>query len=361
MADEMHVPPGAPAEPVSSDRDAAPSSRQLELRRFGLSFTVQAGPILCAVAAVAALAALLTRGVDLALPGIWMGSGHIINAVKLGGALLSQLAAVASVVLAVALVLAAVQSSLPSYVRATLVGGTVLTILAVMIASAVRLPQGSRLVLTGAAAFTVLSASASTVRTLPLRAPSLVLFSMAGAALLRLGTMVTATLVAREDILLPVVRGLATGSAVLELAGVLLALAWLSVRPGFGVPLWRRARWVLASVVLLVAALGTLLSLRGREREADGAALLLARAVESMLARPEPYLPFVARSAAETLTWLTVAGALVLRPRGALASAAVALALVARGSLEVPLAAAGLVIAALALVLEMHAEPERSS
>ena len=87
----------------------------------------------------------------------------------------------------------------------------------------------------------------------------------------------------------------------------------------------------------------------GRDPEAGGAALLMARTVAHLLVHPEPYLPFVVRACAELLAWLAMVAALVVRPGTRVMSAAVALALLAGGGLDAPLGAVSLAVAALAL------------
>src|SRR5690606_38615543 len=112
----------------------------------------------------------------------------------------------------------------------------------------------------------------------------------------------------------------------------------------------RAARSVALALVLAVAVALVYVAQLGLDLEASGFVLLIGRAVRKLLLAPPPFVPDVVRAFVEVTAWLAALAILALRPRGILLSAAVALSLVARATLEVPACAIALVIASLALV-----------
>jgi hypothetical protein len=316
----------------------------------------EAPVVLWVMTLLATIAALTMRGIEPALPGIWVGIDHVITTVKLGGAISSQLFAISSTAVVIGLVMATVQSSLPAYLRAFSVGAGVLTILAVMIAAAVRLPDGSRLVLAATTAILALMCVHLSARLFTLRAASLVVACVAFAGLVRVPTIVLSDMEGAKEIasLVMAARGLATVSALLEGAAVLIALSWLITQPGVdreGRSKPESPRFVTLAVLVVFAGVLTWLVSLGRDPEASRGLLLTARAATEMLSNPTPYLPETVRLLVVVSRWCLVVAVLVLRPRGAMMSASVALALVAAGSLEVPLCAVSLVMGSLALAL----------
>jgi len=318
----------------------------------------EAPTVLWVMALVGVVAALVSRGVAPALPGVWVGVDHAIMGLKLGGALVSQLFAVASAAVIIGLVLGTVRSSLPPYLRAFAAGTGVLCILAVMIASAVRLPHASRIVLAGATGALALMGAVSAARFFTSRAPAIVIGSVAVAGLIRVVTIVLATYVV-SDATVMVARITATISWLLEIASIGVALVWLVTQPrvvGETLRRPKRPRWLLLAALILVATGALAAVVLGTAPDATGVTLLLSRSVEQLLSNPSPYgVPWV-REAVEVLRWVVVAGVLVVNPRGRMMASSVALALVAAGVLEVPLCAASLVIATLSLGL--HPGPD---
>jgi hypothetical protein len=316
-----------------------------------------ASGVLWAVASLAALAALLSRAVEPALPGVWVGVDHVITAVKLVSAISSQLFAVSSSAVMIGLVLATVRSRLPPHLRAFSVCAGVLVVLAVLIASAVRLPNPSRLVLAFTAAALSLMAAKSSARFLNLRAAALLLAVMSVASLVRIIAIVFAGYAnaGAPDAILLAARVAATVGSAVEALGVLVAVAWLVLKsPRTGKR--PEPRWQLLAVTLVLGLAGTFVVHLGLDPESSGGALLVARAVRRLLLLPEPYLPLMLRVVVEVLLWLVVLLTLVLTPRSRLMSAVVALALVARGTPDIPLCAMAMVLASLALL--QHPGPD---
>lgn len=318
----------------------------------------QAPTVLWIMALIAVVAALVSRGVAPALPGVWVGVDHAITGLKLGAALISQFFAVSSAAVIIGLVLGTVRSALPAYLRAFAAGTGVLCILAVMIASAVRLPHASRLVLAVATGALAVMGGLSAARFFTSRAPAIVIGSVAVAGLVRVLTILLAGQ-ARSDVVVVVARVTATVSWLFEVASIVVAIVWLLTQPRVvSGELRRPVRprwWLLGALIAAAAAVGTSVVI-GSAPDAKGAPLLLARSVEHLLANPSPYgLPW-AREVVEVVRWLVVVAVMVVNPRGRMMASSVALALVATGVLEVPLCAAALVIAVLSLGL--HPGPD---
>ncbi len=313
------------------------------------------------LAAIAALAALFSRAIDPALPGLWVGIDHVITAIKLAGAVTSQLFAVASTAVVIGLVLATVKSALPAYLRAFSVGAGVLTVLAVMIAAAVNLPEPSRLVLAATTATITFMCVLLSARLYTLRAASICLGSVAFAGAVRVITIIVASYLSGADAgpLATLARVTATLSSAGEMAAVLVATVWLGTRPrplGGASSAAGRIRPLLLGAVLLGGGGLTALVVLGSDPEAGKPLLLVARAFTELMSNPAPYTPELVRVFVEALRWCVVIAALAVRPRGAMMAAAVAYGLVAAGTLEAPLCAVSLVIGA--LVLALHPGPD---
>lgn len=334
------APEPTPAPPEVEARPGAP----------GDVFGAGGGALLAGLALLAAVASVTTRGLGPALPGVWVGVEGYINAAKMVGALSSQLFAVSSSAIVIGLVLALVRGDRPAYLRAFSVGVGVLTVLAVMIASAVALPDASRLVLAfGVGLLTALCAT-SAARFFTSRAPAITLGLLAASGLLRILVILLSQLAFERmsQLTADVARVLVTISAVPVAVAVIFALVWMVRVPGTGAAL----RW--GALVVIMAGLGTLVALAqvGADPEAGGMPLLVARTLHEMGLRPRPFGPTLLYSALEALRWLTALAVLIVAPRNRSLAAAVSLALLAGGTLEVPLAAAGMVVAALVLVLQ---------
>jgi hypothetical protein len=319
----------------------------------------EAPVVLWLLAALATVAALLSMSLERALPGVWLGVDHVITAVKLAGAAASQLLAVSSTAVVIGLVLATLKSRLPAHLRAYAVGAGALSVLAVMLASAMKLPEPSRLVLGGAVVLLGLLAAWPAAGVYTLRAAALVIGAVSLAGALRVVTVLVAMLSGGADTLVAAAQVGATVGMLLELVAIVLALAWLTSQPraraGTLVPL-RRPRWTLLGLVLGVSGALVGAAHLGADPEAQGFFLLVARSVEQLAVQPSPFSPTLLTNAVELLRWVVIVGLLVVAPRGRMMSSTVALALVARGTVEVPLCAAMLVVAALALGL--HPGPD---
>lgn len=340
--------PGAPAvdeaEAAPEPVEAEPTVDRDDL--FGRGGTA----LLMGLAVLAAIASFTTRGLGPALPGVWLGVESYITSTKVVAALTSQLFAVSSSAIVIGLVLAVVRGDKPAYLRAFSVGVGVLTILAVMIASAVPLPDASRLVLAFGVGLLAALCAGLSLRLFTLRAPALVVALMAGSGLLRILVILLSQLAFERmsQLTADVARVLVTVSAVPVAAAVVFSLVWVARVPCES---GSRVRW---GVLLgTMATLGVLVALAqlGADPEAGGVPLLIARTLHEMGLRPRPFGPSLLYSAFEGLRWLAAIAVLVTGPRTRPLAAAVALALLGGGTIEVPLSAVATVVAALILVL----------
>jgi len=340
----MSAPEDAPADAVARPVPAAsPASSSIDEPALLIWF----------VALLAMLAALLARAIEPALPGVWFGIDHVITAVKLGGALASQLFAVVSSAVVIGLVLSTVRTtSLPAYFRAYSVGAGVLVILAVMVASARKLPQGATLVLAAASGALAIMAARLSVRFVNLRGAALVIGFAAIGGVVRIVSILLAelTTLTGSDVALTSARIAATGASAFEIFAVVTAAVWYVRRSRAERVRRRWPRWPTLTLAIVCAVLGIIAALRGRDADVSGGELFVARALTELLHHPEPYLPWFVRAFFELSTWCVTLVTLLLCPRTRLMSAAVALGLVAGITLEVPLCAMALSIAALTLV-----------
>ncbi len=317
-----------------------------------LAFDRSTGRLVWGVTLATLVAALFIRALAPALPGVWVGIDHVITVAKLVAAISSQLAAVCISALVMALVVATVRRPFSLALRAFSVGVGALVVLAVMIASATRLPQLSSMIVGLGAALLSAAVAIHSSRLLGLRAASLVVVAMAVSGLLRLAAIGSSLVVlAREGA--PgwemAARALATLSWLTLLVAVVLGLAWLLTQPervGATRLLGRAATVGIAAF----GALALMLFAQSGSGEASGMALLVARASARLTPHPLPYVPWLLRLTTE---WLAVTTALAVvgrAPRTLLMSAAIAAALLSDAALEMPLGAASLVVAALALM-----------
>jgi hypothetical protein len=94
------------------------------------------------------------------------------------------------------------------------------------------------------------------------------------------------------------------------------------------------------------------MALRGAVLDGTGFDLLVARALRHSMASPAAFGPFVLLAFNEALAWVTVLVLLLFRGATPRLQVVTALALLARGQLEMPLGALSLVVATLVLALD---------
>jgi hypothetical protein len=307
-----------------------------------------------ALALLAFVAALLSRVVEPALPGVWVGIDHLITAVRLVAAGSAQLFAVSSAATVVLLVVHTAKSALPAWLRAASVAAGGLVALAVMIASTLTLPASSGLVLGGAAAALGVLVAVHIARYYTLRAAALVLALLAGAGIVRLGAVAVAEWAGplSEGPLLLAVRIASTVAWVFHALALVVSAVWTATHNGGGSRVWRG---VLLALVAAATVMVVLVAKRGEDPEASGVVLFVARATRQLVVEPGPFIPILGQ-------WVVACAAQLVVPfvlttvRDRILAGAVALGLVAGSTLDVPLCAAALATAALALA--HHPGPE---
>ncbi|HVY45723.1 MAG TPA: hypothetical protein VHB21_07580, partial [Minicystis sp.] len=139
-------------------------------------------------------------------------------------------------------------------------------------------------------------------------------------------------------------RGLATSALLADAVGIVLAMSFST----------RRARALFdpfAVAALVIALAGTTAALRADQESATALNVLARRAVELLAPHPMPFAPASLRAFVALLAPLLACATLARRGAFPALAAAVALALLARGSAEVPLAAVALLVAGLTLAL----------
>jgi hypothetical protein len=146
-----------------------------------------------------------------------------------------------------------------------------------------------------------------------------------------------------------VAAALMTVGFVLEAMLVVIALVWLSYR--------RPIRTAVFTAITMALTLSIAWMVhRGTEPYAPTGSVVVARAVAELLRPPAPLVPSSLRLMLEIASLVAAAGGLVLS-RGWPPAALIALCLLARGSLDVPIPALLLVVAAIAVPAYADASP----
>ncbi len=314
-----------------------------------------------ALAAVATVATVLSRALAPSLLGVWEGADHVIAAVTLASALTSQLFAVGCAVVVVGLVLGTVKSPLPHHLRAAAVGVGMLVLLALSISSVdVPLPSSSRMVVAGAAAVLVVLSARLSARIYTLRAASLALGAVAVAGFLRVVTVGSATraLEVASSTWGTAARVVGTGAWVFDAGALALAAAILTAHPRREQRLGR-PRWGVLAVVCGLPALFVVGVLLSSDPERTGLVVLVANVAHYNRVLPDTFVPEHLTTFVEVLRWTVAAGLLAFTPRSRMMAGALALLILARSTLEVPLSAAAVVVAALAVALHPGPDIER--
>jgi hypothetical protein len=310
------------------------------------------------LAALAVLATLLGRMIAPAAAGIAVGAGKLVRALELTGGALSQLFAVASIVVAMALLGAFARSEAPYGLRVGAILAASFVILIVLNATVQRVPDLSSALIAVIAALLALGA-AWDARRAPFARPVALALGLVGlGALARLGGVALAIRAADgpRPALAGPARGFATAGFVIDGLAVLIAVAALAARgkprdpkgdDGNPSPLARPA----TILALVVAFLLTRQALAGGGEDATAFDVLLRRALDRLLPRPAPLLPVPAQIFAAALSLVAAISALIARRDVPALSGALALVLVARSAPDAPLGALSLVIAAFSVAL----------
>lgn len=353
------------SEPISSSGpqgDAPRPKLSSAPPRAGMSLLRLVRPF----AMIALFAVVLGRAVGPAAAGIGVGMNRLIAVVDYAGKITSQLFVMLATIFAVSEILVASRSRLPAAVRygAPGLGGVVILVSLLAAPRREILPASMVGLMAFCAAVLALLSAGSAIRTPFARVAALVVGLVGFAGAVRLLAVGLAYQAAEPGWtrLAMAARGLATVGFALELGAVLVATAWLA----------SRARKLTSPVTLLVLAIALLLTRQALRADLDDAgvgSLLLRRAAERLVTRPEPFFPPALSMFVAFLAPLAAGAALLVRgappPRAGSEQpvgtgvapvppairAALALALLVRGAPEMPVNGLLLVIAALSVAL----------
>ncbi len=313
-------------------------------------------------AALAIVASLVGRAIGPSMEGLAVGLGRLIEAVKLSGGVLSQVLAVAAIVLAMGEILVVSRSRVPAVVRLGSIGLGGAVVLVCFLASPRResLPDALVLLMSVSAIAFAFLAGASALKASFSRAAGLILLLVGASSLLRLIALGIASQArASAGGRLGVVAGaVATAGFVAGVVALAIAAAWIA----------SRSRKLASAGTLVPLAIALLLTQRASGADGDDAgafSVLVHRIVERLILRPLPLVPVGFQIFVALLAPLLAIAALASRPaRGASAAAlappsigaAVALALLMRDAADMPLGALALVIASLTVAIAAHDE-----
>jgi len=288
-------------------------------------------------------AALLSRALAPALPGTAAGLDRWIGVSRALGAVTSaQFFVVGSMVLVWLAVASLAESRLPVAARVVALPLS-FTVIVIAVAAVVSTIEPRWLLWLGASSGLVAVASAP-------RALSAGASRAAGLVVLVAGLSAFVEILARALALRSGERALAgwfwgaqavaTVSFVLELVALLLVALWVGGRRTWGAA-------VGAAVVAAVAVATTAAGIRGLGVDAHPVEVFLARALGELTRHPRPLVPLSMLHALEVARYALVLVAVLVPARAPTSAAALALALLAVGSTDVPACAVMLAIAAL--------------
>jgi hypothetical protein len=317
------------------------------------------GTVLAALPLLAGLglaALLLGRVLGPAIAGVFVGANGLVQGVGKTGDVASQVFAFAAMLAAVVTVLAVARSRLPLAVRfgAISLGGV--GVLTTLWALHEPVPAASAGLVSACAAVVALLAAGSAIRAPFARAPAVVVGLVALGALVRLASVGLA--IEADADRAPRLAGIAGGCATAAFAAdglaVAIAVAWVAgARRRAGAEGPRLVNgWTI--VPLGLAMIGAWYARIGQGAEPPPAALLVWRAALRLLTLPDPSVSTSLRVFFAFLAPLMAAAALLARGAVPALGAAVALALLARGSVEMPPCALMLMIGSLGLGLAAH-------
>jgi hypothetical protein len=307
------------------------------------------------VALLALVASLVGRGLAPALPGSRAGIGSFIALSARASAVLSQLFVLAGAMLAVRLAFATLRERpLGVVYRVAAVPATACIVTLVMASTAQQLEPAITLGLAFVSAVLALAAAPPAFSSPRTRAAGFVLLLAGGAAFAHVIASFLAVR-ASDRALLPMftaARAMATLSFGLDVASLVIAGFWAASRR------WRRAG-IVAALVIGCAGVLAWGATRGARYDASTWQVLASRVLSQLTPHPAPLVPAVLRAAVEVLAPLTALCAILARSRAAAVQGAIALAILARTSTDVPALALVLALAALlaALASVEHREP----
>jgi hypothetical protein len=300
------------------------------------------------VSLLGVVAVLFGRSIAPALRGAREGLDKIIGYADLVGGLASYLFAfigLSAVIVELMLTFREKRFTLAYRVGATALGLTVVSL--VVPAFREPLPERASLVVALASGLVAIFASYEAMSVPRTRALGVLLVTAGIAALLHLGATVLAWHAGEHALYraATIARVLATGSVLFDTIALLTGFAWLTTRTSPATVWAARAALFLACVLAWGAARG------GPNHGSPLWQIVTYRAVERVLAPPPPYVWIPYRYVLETCAPLLGIVAVVARGQIPSVIGALALALIARPSTDVPLSALALTLAALSTPL----------
>lgn len=298
------------------------------------------------LAILGVLALIFGRLLGPSWAGIAVGMGRVIFVMEVIGGALTQLFAMAAIVLTMAQLLALTGSRSSHLVRILAVVAGGLAIIVTLFSSAMRVP-GLSLGVVGVASSVFALASAWEAFRAPFARRAVLVLGLIGAAgAVRLASIGLAVLAASRasSSLASVARGVATGAFAIDVLALFAAMAVLASNG-------KKITSPISTGALVVAFLATRQAMAGSADDAGMVSLLLRRAATRFLTRPELFVPFQVQFFVGFLAVFAAVGALFGRGQIPALAGALALALVARGSPDTPLGALVLVVASMSVVL----------
>jgi hypothetical protein len=340
-------PENGPESPPDSLGSGSPPSSDLEASVLGF---------LRALAALGLVAMLLGRVLGPALAGVFMGADGLVQGVGAAGELVSQAFALLAMLAAISAVLAVARSRLPLVVRFSAISLGGVGILTTLWALHEPVPTPSAGLVSGCAAVVALLAAGSAFRAPFARGPAVVVGLVAVGALVRLVAVALALQAdgAGGSHLGALAGSFATVAFVADALAAVTAVAWVAGAAGRGAAGAPRLVNAWTILPLGLAMMGARWALMGETAESSPVALLVWRSSVRLLTLPEPGVSTGIRVFFAFLAPLTAVVALLVRGPVPALGAAVALALAARGSVEMPPCALMLVVGSLGLGLAAH-------
>ena len=312
------------------------------------------GWLLRVIALLLLLASVVGRSLAPALRGARAGIGRFIERTQFAGELLTQLAVFAGAMVAVRLAFATLRERRLGVVYRLVSVPASATIVTLVVASTARqLDLGLGLTLGLSAATLAFAASVPAIMAIPTRAAGFVLALAAAATFAHLLAGFLAVRASERALvtLFSVARAIATLGFALDVASLLVAGFWVAAR-----------RWIPTTIVgglvigsALFFAWG---AARGSQYGAPLWQVLAARILAQVTPQPAPLVGTLLRYWTEVVALFTAAAVLASRSRPAALAAAVALAILARASGEIP--ALGLALALSALLAALTSVEGRS-
>ncbi|MCA9632062.1 MAG: hypothetical protein KC766_30620 [Myxococcales bacterium] len=300
-------------------------------------------PMALAVAWLLLLASIFGRALAPALPGARAGFERWITWGDRLGAVLSQAALLVGTVTVVVLLLTTLrQNGLGILYRLLMAIFGAGTLTVVMTAHRQRIRADSVLVVALVTSLMALWSGLPTTRSPRSRGAALVLVAAGSSALAHTVARALA-LYASENALVSlfgVARWVATLGLLFDVAALVLCVLWLWIpRPRSGA--------IVLGVATLLAVLLVGAAASGSAPDASLFSVLADRALTELTQHPAPLVPQMVRAGLEVMAFVLAGGVLLQPTERRLSAVVIALALLARGSTDIPLCALSLLLAAL--------------